>query len=72
MTYEPMHLGQTQSVRVTKKHHLDVLVTIVAILQEVRINVYLILISESSLYGLSYRSTYSQLNTAGNFHKRFD
>jgi len=37
MTYEPMHSVQGQSVGVKEK------VTIVATLQEVRINVYLIL-----------------------------
>ena len=71
MTYEPMHSAEAQSVRVKEKYLLDLLATIVGTLQEIRINVYF-LISESSLYGLSYRSTYSQLNTAGNFHKRFD
>jgi len=39
MTYEPMHSTQTQSVRVTEKYILDLLVTIVVTLQEVRINV---------------------------------
>jgi len=29
MTYEPMHSAQVQSVRVTKKYILDLLVTIV-------------------------------------------
>jgi len=43
------------------------LVTIVATLQEVRINIYFVLISESSPYVLSHRSIYSQVNTAGNF-----
>ena len=42
MTYEPMHAAQAQSVRVTKKYILVVLVTIVATLQEVRISVYFI------------------------------
>jgi len=42
--------------RVTEKYRLDLLVTIVATLQDVRINVYFILNSESSLYVLSYRS----------------
>jgi len=48
MSYEPMHSAQAQSVRVTEKYLLDLLVTIVVTLQEVRINVYFILISESS------------------------
>jgi len=57
MTYEPTHSAQVQSVRVArKKYRLDLLVTIVATLQEVRINVYFILNSESSPYILSYRS----------------
>jgi len=57
MTYELMHSAQAQSVRVArKKYHLDLLVTIVATLQEVRIYVYFILNSESSPYVLSYRS----------------
>jgi len=44
MTYEPMHSPQAQSVRVAReKYLLDLLVTIVATLQEVRINVYFIL-----------------------------
>jgi len=38
---------------------MDLLVTIVATLQEVRINVYFTLISESSPYALSYRSIYN-------------
>jgi len=42
MTYEPMHSAQVQSVRVTKKYILVLLVTIVATLQEVRMNVYFI------------------------------
>jgi len=42
-----------------KKYLLYLLVTIVATLQEARINVYFILISESSPYVLSYRSIYS-------------
>ena len=42
-----------------KKSLLDLLVTIAATLQEVRINVYFILISRSSPYVLSYRSIYS-------------
>jgi len=61
MTYEPMHSAQAQSVRVTEKiaYLFSLLVTIVATLQEVRINVYFILISESSPYVLSCRSIYS-------------
>jgi len=39
MTYEPMHSAQAQSVRVKEKYLLDLLVIIVATLQEVRINV---------------------------------
>jgi len=46
--YEPMHSAQAQSVRVKEKYLLDLLVTIVATLQEVRIIVYFILISELS------------------------
>ena len=42
MTFETMHSAQAQSVRVTKKYILVLLVTIVATLQEVRINVYFI------------------------------
>jgi len=42
MTYEPMHAAQAQSVRVTKQCFLVLLVTIVATLQDVRINVYFI------------------------------
>jgi len=42
MTYEPMHSAQAQNVRVMKKYILVLLVTIVATLQEVRINVYFI------------------------------
>jgi len=42
MTYEPLHSVRAQSVRVTKKYVLVVLVTIVATLQEVRRNVYFI------------------------------
>jgi len=37
MTYEPMHSAQVQSVRVKAKYLLDLLVTFVATLQEVRI-----------------------------------
>jgi len=58
MTNEPMHSAQVQSVRVKEKNLLDLLVAIVATLQEVRKNVYFILISESSPYILSYRSIY--------------
>jgi len=54
-----MHSAQAQNVRVKGKIYLDLLVTIVATLQEVGINVYFILISESSPYVLSYRSIYS-------------
>jgi len=42
MTYGPMHSAQAQSVRVTKKYIYVLLITIVATLQEVRINVYFI------------------------------
>ena len=42
MNYEPMHSAQAQSVSVTKKYILVLLVTIVATLQDVRINVYFI------------------------------
>ena len=35
MTYEPMYSAQAQSVRVTKKYILVLLITIVATLQEV-------------------------------------
>jgi len=42
MTYEPMHSAQAQNVRVAKKYILVLLVTIVATLQEVKINVYFI------------------------------
>jgi len=59
MTYEPMHSAQVQSVRVKAKYLLDLLVTFVATLQEVRINLYFILISESSPYVSSCRSIYS-------------
>ena len=58
MTYEPMHSAQAQSVRVKEKYLLDLLVTIVATLQEVRLNVYFILISESSPCVLNHRSIY--------------
>jgi len=56
MTYEPMHSAQAQSERVTEKISFGLLVTIVATLQEVKINVYFILNSEPSPYVLSYRS----------------
>ena len=59
MTYEQIHSAQAQSVRVTKKYILVFLVSIVATLQEVRMNVYFILNSERSPYVLSYRSIYS-------------
>jgi len=42
MTYETMHSAQAQSVRVTKQYILVLLVTIVATLQEMRINGYFI------------------------------
>jgi len=58
MIYEPMHSAEPQSIRVTEKYHFDLLVTIVATLQEVRINVFN-LISESILYVLNCRSIYS-------------
>ena len=64
---EPMHPTQTQSVRVKEKNIFYLLVTIVATLQEVRINVYFILISKSSPYVLSYKSIYSKVNTVGYF-----
>jgi len=67
MTCEPMHSAQAQSVKVKEKYLLDLLVTIVATLQEVRMNVYFILISESSPYVLSCRSIYSEVNTVGYF-----
>ena len=67
MTYEPMHSAQAQSLRVMEKIYLDLLVTIVATLQEVRINVYFIFISDSSPYALSYRTICSEVNTVGNF-----
>ena len=51
---EQMHSTQTQSVRVKEKNIFYSLVTIVATLQEVRINVYFILISKSRPYVLSY------------------
>jgi len=47
---------------------LDLLVTTVVTLQEVRINVYFILIFPSSPYVLSYKSIYSQVNAVGNFN----
>jgi len=67
MTYEPMHSAQAQSVRVTKKYLVYLLVTTAATLQDVRINVYFILISESNPYVLSYKSIYQQVRTAGYF-----
>jgi len=42
-----------------KKYFVDLLVTIVATWQEVKLNVYFILISESSLYVLSYIGQYT-------------
>jgi len=53
MTYEPMHSAQAQTERVKEKCLLDLLVTIVATLQEMRINVYHMLISVSSPHVLS-------------------
>jgi len=67
MTYEPMHSGQAQSVRAKEKYLFDLLVTIVATLQEVWINVYFIFISESSPFVLSYRSIFRYVNTVGYF-----
>ena len=64
---EPIHSTQTQSVRDKEKNIFYLLVTIVATLQEVRINVYFTLISKSSPYVLSYRSIYSKVNTVGYF-----
>ena len=59
MTYEPIQpSAQAQSVRFKEKYLLGLLVTTIATLQEVRLNVYSILISESSPYVLSYRSIY--------------
>jgi len=49
MTYDS---AQAQSVRVTKKYISVLLATIVATLQEVRINVYFIFDSKSSPYVL--------------------
>jgi len=46
MTYEPMHSAQEQSVRVREKISFGLLVAVVATLQDVRINVYFIFISE--------------------------
>jgi len=54
-------------VWVTEKYLFYLLVTVVATLQEVRINVYFILISESSPYVLSYSSIYRYANTVGYF-----
>ena len=45
----PMHSAQAQSVRVTKKDILVLLVTIAETLQEVRINVYFIIDSYSEV-----------------------
>ena len=64
---EPMHSTQTQSARVKEKNIFYLLVTIVATLQDVRINAYFILISKSSPYIFRYRSIYSQVNTVGYF-----
>jgi len=52
MTDEPTYSAQVQSVRVTEKMCVSLLVTIVATLQEVGTNVYFILISESRPYVL--------------------
>jgi len=62
-----MHSTQTQSVRIKEKNIFYLLVTIVATLLEVRINIYFIVISKSSPYVLSYRSIYSLVNTVGYF-----
>ena len=62
-----MDSTQTQSVRVQEKNIFYLLVPIVATLQEVRINVYFILISKSGSYVLSYGSIYSWVNTVGYF-----
>ena len=62
-----MHSTQTQSVRVKEKNIFYLLDTIVAALQEARINVYFVLISNSSPYVFSYRSIFSQVNTVGCF-----
>jgi len=67
MTYEPMPSAQAQSVRVKEKIFFGFVVPIVAILQEVRLNIYFILISESSPYVLSYRLIYSWENIVGYF-----
>ena len=69
MTCEPMHSAQAQSVRVTEKIYFGLVGHHAATWQEVRINVHLILISASSPYVLSYRSTYSYVNTVGYFSK---
>jgi len=60
MTYEPMHSAQAQSVSVKEKisfgfigHHCR------DITRSYFMNVYFILISESSPYVLSYRSIYN-------------
>jgi len=56
MTYEPMHSAQAQRVRVKEKisFGLNLLITVVATLQEVRLNVYFILVSESRLLQLMF------------------
>jgi len=56
MTYEPMHSAQAQSVKVKEKYLLICWSPLprLATLQEVRINVYFILISKSSTCVLSY------------------
>jgi len=46
MTYEPMHSAKAQCVRVMKKYILILLITIIATLQEVRINVHFIFDSQ--------------------------
>jgi len=65
--YKFHHSAQAQSIRVTNKYILDLLVTIVAALQEVRINVYFIFDSWSSPYVLSYMSIYSKVNSSPRF-----
>ena len=61
MTYVPMYSAKAQRVRVKEKisFGLNLLVTIVATLQEERINIHFILVSETRPYVLSYRSIYS-------------
>jgi len=71
MAYEPMHSARSKGLRDMEKIYFCLLVTILATLQEERINVYFILISESRPYVLSYRSIHSQVNTVGNFSNVF-